>query len=156
MKSINKLLLLFLLPLACVAQPQNTGGIRESIVAGNDAWVAAMEAGNAEAAAALYTESAKIMPPGRDAAVGRSDIQAVWQGAIDNGVKQAELKTDEVQQYNDTVIEVGRYILSGSEEEVLDQGKYMVIWKQVDDQWMLHRGIWNTSLPQEQTAAQEQ
>ncbi len=156
MKSTNKLLLLLLLPLACVAQPQNTGDIRESIVAGNDAWVAAMEAGDAEAAAALYTESAKIMPPGGDAVVGRSDIQAVWQGAIVSGVKQAELETDEVEQHNDTVIEVGRYKLRGSGGQMLDRGKYMVIWKQVTGQWMLHRGIWNTSLPQEQTATQEQ
>ena len=29
----------------------------------------------------------------------------------------------------------------------MDQGKYVVIFKQVEGRWKLHRDIWNTSLP---------
>jgi hypothetical protein len=30
---------------------------------------------------------------------------------------------------------------------VLDNGKYVVIWKQKGDRWKLHPDIWNSSLP---------
>jgi hypothetical protein len=30
---------------------------------------------------------------------------------------------------------------------VLDEGKYIVIWKQVEGQWKLHRDILNSSRP---------
>jgi ketosteroid isomerase-like protein len=29
----------------------------------------------------------------------------------------------------------------------LDKGKYIVIWKQEDGQWKLHRDIFNSSMP---------
>ena len=43
--------------------------------------------GDTEALASLYSEDAKILPPNMDILEGRSMIQAVWQGAIDKGIK---------------------------------------------------------------------
>jgi hypothetical protein len=31
--------------------------------------------------------------------------------------------------------------------KVADRGKYCVVWKKVDTQWMLHRDIWSTDMP---------
>jgi ketosteroid isomerase-like protein len=47
----------------------------------------------------------------------------------------------------DTAVEVGRYTLSGEGGQVLDTGKYVVIWKKEDDAWRYHRDIWNSSMP---------
>jgi len=30
---------------------------------------------------------------------------------------------------------------------VADRAKYVVVWKKVGGQWLLHRDIWNTSQP---------
>lgn len=30
---------------------------------------------------------------------------------------------------------------------VADRGKYIVVWKRVGGKWLLHRDIWNTSMP---------
>jgi len=40
-------------------------------------------------------------------------------------------------------------------QAVMDQGKYIVIWKQVEGEWKLHRDIWNTSMPVQKKEAEE-
>jgi hypothetical protein len=42
---------------------------------------------------------------------------------------------------------VGKYTLTGDAGKVLDQGKYVVVWKRELGQWKLYRDIWNTSVP---------
>jgi hypothetical protein len=39
------------------------------------------------------------------------------------------------------------YRLQGAGGQVLDMGKYVVIWKQEAGQGKLHRDIWNSSRP---------
>jgi ketosteroid isomerase-like protein len=46
-----------------------------------------------------------------------------------------------------THIEVSKYTLQGEGDQVLDTGKYVVIWKQEDGQWKLHCDIFNSSMP---------
>lgn len=33
-------------------------------------------------------------------------------------------------------------------EAIADRGKYCVVWKRVGGQWLLHRDIWSTSMPE--------
>jgi ketosteroid isomerase-like protein len=53
----------------------------------------------------------------------------------------------EVEGLGDTAIEIGELTLYGAEAQVLDKGKYMVIWKRQDGKWKLHRDIFNSSMP---------
>ena len=39
------------------------------------------------------------------------------------------------------------YATYGADDQVADQGKYIVLWPQVDGAWKLHRDIFNSSLP---------
>jgi ketosteroid isomerase-like protein len=64
---------------------------------------------------------------------------------IDSGVDQAKLNILEAEDYGDTATSTGEYILLGKSMQ-LDKGKYIVIWKQQEGQWKLHRDIWTTSL----------
>jgi ketosteroid isomerase-like protein len=63
------------------------------------------------------------------------------------GITAAKLETVEVEGYGNTANEVGTYTLQGAGSQVLDTGKYVVIWKQETGQWKLHRDIWNSSRP---------
>jgi hypothetical protein len=38
-----------------------------------------------------------------------------------------------------------------AEGNLLDRGKYIEIWTKVDGKWLIHRDIWNSSLPQPET-----
>ena len=121
-------------------------GIREAIAAANAEFMAAFSRGDAAGLAALYTASGQLLPPNMGVMAGQEAIQAFWQGAMDMGIQSAQLEIVEVEDHGDTAIEVSRYTL-GAGGQVLDQGKYVVIWKREGGQWKLHRDIFNSSLP---------
>ena len=121
--------------------------IRNAIMAGNEKLMAAASRGDATAMAALYTENGQVLPPNSDAVSGRQAIQSFWQGAIQMGIKAVKLETVEVENYGTTANEVGRFTIQGEGGQVVDSGKYVVIWKQEAGQWKLHRDIWNSSRP---------
>jgi len=123
------------------------GDIRAAIEAGNTKFVSALGRGIGRDLAALYTTDAQLFPTSSDIVSGRQAIEEFWQGVIDSGVKDATLTTLEVEAHDDTAYEVGKYSMKGEDGEVLDTGKYLVIWKREDGQWKLHRDIWNTSMP---------
>lgn len=108
--------------------------------------------GDADAVGELYTEDAMLMPPNNDMVRGRRGTAGFWGAAIRMGVKDAELKTVELNQVGDMVHEVGNYALKiqpEGQKTFEDHGKYVVIWRQTSDgSWRLHRDIWNSSLPQ--------
>ncbi|UFH57413.1 DUF4440 domain-containing protein [Spirosoma sp. KNUC1025] len=69
-----------------------------------------------------------------------------WKGAYELGVKRAKLETVEAESAGDQIVEVGTFTLYGADESVLDNGKYIVVWKQEGGDWKLYRDIWNTSV----------
>ena len=66
---------------------------------------------------------------------------------MDMGVKEVELETVEAEGHGNTAIEVGKFTLYGADGQVIDKGKYIVIWKKEAGQWKLHRDIFNSSTP---------
>ena len=103
--------------------------------------------GDATAMAALYTENAQLLPTNSEIITGQEQIASFWRQVMEMGIKTAELETLEAEGFGETAFEVGRYKLGGAAGEILDQGKYVVVWKKEDGQWKLHRDIWNTNLP---------
>lgn len=122
-----------------------TVDIRTDIRTADDAFEQQFNQGNAAGVADLYTSEAVLMPPGGDFVTGKTAIRDFWQGAMNMGIKEAKLTIEEVELQGDTAIEVGRYQLKGAGDAVLDEGKFLVVWKQEESQWKLHRDIWNSS-----------
>ncbi len=121
--------------------------IRSALTATNETFMEAFRQGDAAALAATYTTNGQALPPQSDIITERSAIQAFWQGALDMGIKAAQLETVELESHGDTAIEVGKYTLQGEGGQRLDTGKYVVIWKQESGQWKWHRDMWNSSVP---------
>ncbi len=121
--------------------------LRDAILAADQDFMQTFRRGDAKAIAALYTSDGQLLPAHSDLVTGQRAIQEFWEAAIDSGIKTAQLDTLEVEGYGDTAIEVGKYRLGGEVEQVLDEGKYIVIWKWENGRWRLHRDIWNTSMP---------
>ena len=124
-----------------------TTDVRRAIEAANEQFMDAFRRGDAAALAGLYSEQGQAFPPNSDIAQSRQAIQAVWQAAMDAGIRGARLDTLEVDSRDDTAYEVGKYTLLGEASQTLDTGKYIVIWKREAGQWKLHRDIWNSSKP---------
>lgn len=120
---------------------------RDAILDANKKFVSAFGKGNAAEVAALYTENGQILPANIGVITGQEGIQGFWQAVMNMGIKSAQLETVEVEDFGEKAWEIGRYTLCGAKDQVLDSGKYLVIWKKVTDHWRLHRDIWTTSMP---------
>jgi ketosteroid isomerase-like protein len=120
--------------------------VKEALSTANRKFMESFKQGDAASLATLYTENGQLLPAASDFVTGRPAIQAFWQGAMDMGIKSARLETVEMESHGDTAHEVGKYSLHGEAGQLMDQGKYIVIWKQHQGQWKLHRDIWTTSM----------
>ena len=117
------------------------------IAAANDEFMAAFKRGDAAGLAALYTEDGQVLPPNAGFVTGQQAIQGFWQVLFDMGIKEAKMEIVEVEKHGDTIMEVSKFKLMAEGGQVLDQGKYIVIWKKDAGQWKLHRDIFNSSMP---------
>jgi hypothetical protein len=45
---------------------------------------------------------------------------------------------------------VGKYTLYSSENQEIDQGKYVSVLKNIDGKWKVHRDVYNSSMPLEE------
>jgi uncharacterized protein (TIGR02246 family) len=124
-----------------------TSDIRAQIESANVQFVNAFKRGDATALAGLYTSGAHLLPANSDFVRGTAAIRAFWQSVLDMGLKGATLETIEVEGHGDTAVEMGRYRLLAAGDAVADQGKYIVVWKNDNGAWKLHRDIWTTSQP---------
>ena len=125
----------------------NSNDIRETIAAANEVFMAAFKRGDAAGLAALYTEDGQVLPPNAGFVTGKQAIQGFWQAVFDMGIKEAEMVIVEAEKQGDTIVEVSKFKLLGDGGQLMDEGKYIVIWKQENGQWKLHRDIFNSSMP---------
>ena len=122
--------------------------IKETISSLYENFESTFSQGDAEKISEFYTESAMLIPPESDFVQGQENIAEFWQTAINMGITSIKLDLLEIEQHGDSAIEVGRYTMSTANNEVIDYGKGMVVWKFENGGWKLHRDIWNTSLTQ--------
>ena len=125
-----------------------TGGVvQEAIQETVRTFIAHFARGDASAIARLYAEDAIVMPPNQSSITGRANIERLWKEFMNLGVKALKLETKQVEQYGDVIAEIGRYTIFTDQNQAVDEGKYLVLWKQEHGEWKLFRDIWNSSRP---------
>ena len=72
---------------------------------------------------------------------GREAIKAFWQGAIDMGLTDITIEPVEVDILGNVATDVGTIGARLGDAELT--GKYVVIWKNGSDGWLIHRDTWN-------------
>ena len=148
---MQRLIVLAALPLLLGAVPAHAQDAKAAIEEAAMAWESAFNAGDGKGVAELYTEDAALFPPDAERVDGKAAIAEFWQGAIDSGLADADLETVEVIESGDLAYEVGEVSLSapGSDGARMPvSGKYIVVWQRADDDnWRLHRDIWNMNPP---------
>jgi ketosteroid isomerase-like protein len=103
----------------------------------------AIQEGDAEAFARIYTRQALALPPGAPIVKGIQAIQGFWKQAIAGmGLVGAKLTTLELEVCGESAVEVGHAELSLKDGVVL-KAKYLVHWKQEDGSWRWDKDIWN-------------
>ena len=123
-------------------------GIHSTIRAITDKFESTFSSGDLNIIAEFYSDNGLLLPAGFDFVKGKESIKEFWQSAIEMGIKYVKIDIIEIEQHEDTAIEMSNYILSDTNKEVIDAGKGIVIWKNLGNGWKMHRDIWTTSLEQ--------
>ena len=141
LKSFFVLTLVACLTVAVNAQKDASAEIMQA----NENFMNLFNAGDAEKFVTVYTEDARLMPPNGKVVTGKENLKSFWQGMMDAGVKPV-LKTVSAERYGKTVIEEGTVDIYAG-DQLVDNVKYLVIWKKVDGVWKMHQDIWNSDNP---------
>ncbi len=120
--------------------------VAEQIRNKNAEFVEALRQKDGATIAGMYTAEARLMPPGTEWVEGRSKIQGFWESVFRSGITDAKLETVDVDLIGGyTAVETGRFVLYAG-KELADRGKYLVVWRNEDGLWKLHRDVWNSSV----------
>ena len=133
------------------AVPRGTDAVRAQIEHAGIRFTDAFNRGDTPAVAAMYDTGAVVLAPNAPPMRGRQNIEALWNGARQQGYKTLSLTVNSVEVIGSHAIELGSYTLviqPQGQSETTDRGKYMVLWKrQSDGTWKLYRDMFNTSMP---------
>ncbi len=143
MRSLATFLCVALLAISSPAFGQADAAIR----AGSQQWAAAWNAGDAAALAALYAADAVVMAPGSEPAEGLKAIEEHYRSSLEEAAgSENKIKTLEVMAAGDWAVEVGSFVTNAADGSHLDHGRYIALWKKVDNKWKLYRDMWNSSM----------
>lgn len=157
MKAGNYFFLLFagIFFLSCSPKENELEELKAGIGEANEKWMAALEQGNAAGVAECYTEDSQFMPPNAPIMKGREGVKAFVEGRRKAGVKKIKLTTSEIEGDNKRALETGTYEVMVDGDKVVDQGKYLVEWKNQNGKWYFHRNMFNSNMPSPRLAAQK-
>jgi len=131
---------------------QDTVGDLETIQRLREAHVAALNAGDADAWASLFTDDGVQMPPNAPTNRGREAVRA-WSRAFLEAFRPAfALSVAEVRLAGDWAFERGAYRIAltprAGGEPIPDVGKYITIYQRLPGgMWGIARDIWSTDHP---------
>jgi uncharacterized protein (TIGR02246 family) len=140
---------------APAAPPDNSAEARAGIEAVNATFMKLVAEKNAAGLAALYTDTARVLPPNGAPVEGRAAIEQFFAGIV-QGIAKVQLDTVEVEGHGDTAHEVEALAFFDANGTKIDEGKAIVIWKKVGEEWKLHRDMFSSNLPPPPPAAPAQ
>ena len=88
------------------------------------------------------------MPANEPLVEGREALMEYFALSPENvGTFELLAETTEAEVFGDTAYGKGTTTVKDAEGQVIDEGKWMAIYKQEDGEWKLHRLISNSNLP---------
>lgn len=103
---------------------------------------------DAEAIASIYVRNGKLFPPGKEIIKNRPNIEEHYMPKEGQGkmvyhkINSKEIIIEKKKIAYDYGYYEGKY-LNEENEVVPFKGKYVVIWKQIDKEWLIYLDIWN-------------
>ena len=111
----------------------------EAIAETRASFVEALQCGDAAAAASVYAETARLLPPSAEPMEGREAITAFWRAGIESGISAVDLEPREIERRDGLAYEIGRYALrlrAADGGTVIDRGYYLLVHeRQPDGTW---------------------
>ena len=146
------------LVLMCTANTsfaQNDPNLIKTIQKMNQEFIKFFQGGDAAPMEKLYCSDAQLLPPGAPPITGVEQILGVWQTYMNAGLDKVDLTTVSAEKCGNKVIEQGTYTIWAGNNMIIDQGKYIVIWKKENGRLKIYRDITNSNNPPPPARAQE-
>jgi ketosteroid isomerase-like protein len=124
-------------------------------------WTTAVNAGDAAALSALYTDTARVLPPGGPALSGRAEIESYWKTDLGAGAPATSLTPVAATTQGDLLHVEGNYEAKGANGATLARGQYEQLWVRTGGAWRVQHELWrldsgggvNTELAERLTAS---
>jgi uncharacterized protein (TIGR02246 family) len=148
---------------ACRPNPRGGGGSSEavtsisaadqaSIRSTDSAFMAAANAGDADAIVAVYAEEGSLLAPNLPPQKGRDAIRAFWGGFLDAYTVRFEVASDTIEGRGDLAYNQGHYRFTAVPKAkgvpgVADEGKFLeILKKQPDGSWKYVIDMYSSNL----------
>ena len=119
---------------------------KAEIEAKNVSFMALAKAKNVDGLIERYTDDAQFLAPNFPAMVGKPQIKALLTG-LTGAVDELILELIDLQGDENMLVEVGLYTTKMNTGTIVDKGKYTLVWKKVDGDWLIFRDMINTNMP---------
>jgi ketosteroid isomerase-like protein len=129
--------------------------VKATIMESNKAFSDAIIKGDSTTIANSYSSDANLLPPNMPKAENPQQIMNMAAGFAKMGIKSFSLQSTNVYGGPDMVTEEGMYTVGDGTGKTLDEGKYIVLWKQENGKWKMFRDIWNSNMPPEKPASKK-
>ena len=117
--------------------------IKSIIETANSAWNKALNSGNIKALAILYTENATVSPGNGVTIAGRSEIEALFNSFVENGVHNHTLEVIECGGSDKVIYQVSKWHANGAESSSFGGITMSVLEQSSDGQWHTNSHVWN-------------
>ncbi|MEL4456497.1 alpha/beta fold hydrolase [Lutimonas vermicola] len=94
----------------------------------------------------LYTSDGIIYPPGAPPIIGRNAIATFWKTVSKRGMHSLQLHLVDLEISGDLLIANGKYSMRNEQNEILDIGKFIAIYRNENNKWYLQTDMFNSSL----------
>ena len=127
---------------AVPAMAQDISGAQQA----SQRFTTAMSSGDPAPAASLFVDDGVVLPPGRDAINGKSEI-GQFLGNMSRAVKDLKYTSESLKPIGDaTAREVGSFSFQGKRQgSAAVTGKYLIIWTKAGSDWKIAADMWNRS-----------
>jgi ketosteroid isomerase-like protein len=114
------------------------------IDAANQSFARAVEGGDIDLVMESYTDTACVIAPSTPKACDRESIRALWTAVIESGVKEVDIKTEDVGGTDELAYATGTLKVTSTDGNT-QQNNYVLVLKSVASTWKLHLDIWTPS-----------
>ncbi len=121
--------------------------VKTAIATSNKIFGDCFAKGDSTTFVSCYTSDACINPSNMPRMCGPQAISAFFNGGYKMGIRHIAITTEELIGGKEAVAEIGKYELHDSAGKALDKGKFIVVWKEENGKWKMHRDVWNSDLP---------
>lgn len=118
-----------------------------SIKQSNQRFMKSFESADSVEVSNCFTTKGKIMIANTPPIEGRDKIETYMGSLMSAGIKTFELKTIKIWGDSSILSEEGTYEMSDIDNNKVDKGKYIVLWKPESGNWKMFRDTWTSDLP---------